>query len=51
MPAEILVEQRLSISFSSIPDLLEHHAKRSPEAPAILAPGRALLMQRLTFSL
>jgi acyl-CoA synthetase (AMP-forming)/AMP-acid ligase II len=43
MPAEILVDQRPSISFSSIPDLLDYHAKRSPEAQAILAPGRAPL--------
>jgi hypothetical protein len=43
MPAEILVDQRPSISFSSIPGLLEHHAKRSSDALAILAPGRAPL--------
>src|SRR5689334_5119322 len=43
MPAEILADPRRSISFSSIPDFLEHHAKHSPDAPAILAPGRAAL--------
>ena len=43
MPAEIILDQRPAISFSSIPDLLEHHAKRRPDAPAILAPGRAPL--------
>ena len=30
----------LSIPFSSLPHLLEHHAKRIPDAPVILAPGR-----------
>src|SRR5262245_33615256 len=43
MPAEILADARRSTSFSSIPRLLEHHAQRSPDAPAILAPGRAPL--------
>src|SRR5215471_16316006 len=43
MPAEILVAPRRTISFSSIPRVLEHHAQRSPDAPAILAPGRAPL--------
>jgi hypothetical protein len=43
MPAEILVDQRPSISFSSISGLLEHHAKRNSDALAILAPGRATL--------
>jgi acyl-CoA synthetase (AMP-forming)/AMP-acid ligase II len=41
MPAEILVDPRRAIS--SIPGLLEHHAKRNPDALAILAPGRAPL--------
>ena len=31
------------IPFSCIPDLLAHQAKRIPDAPAILAPGRAPL--------
>src|SRR5215510_6540290 len=43
MPANILADPRRAISFSSIPDLLEHHAKRAPDAPAVLAPGRATL--------
>jgi acyl-CoA synthetase (AMP-forming)/AMP-acid ligase II len=43
MPAESLADPRPSISFSSIPGLLEHHAQRSPDALAILAPGRAPL--------
>src|SRR6266581_3968181 len=37
------IQPRRAISFSSIPRLLEHHAKRNPDAPAILAPGRAPL--------
>jgi acyl-CoA synthetase (AMP-forming)/AMP-acid ligase II len=41
MPAEILVDPRRAIS--SIPGLLEHHAKRNPDALAILGPGRAPL--------
>src|SRR5215468_11597017 len=43
MPAEILVDTRRLISFSSIPRVLEYHAKRTPDAPAILAPGRSPL--------
>jgi acyl-CoA synthetase (AMP-forming)/AMP-acid ligase II len=43
MPAEIIADPRPSILFSSIPGLLEHHARRSPDALAILAPGRAPL--------
>jgi acyl-CoA synthetase (AMP-forming)/AMP-acid ligase II len=43
MPAEILADPQHSTAFSSIPRLLEHHAKRSPDALAILAPGRAPL--------
>jgi acyl-CoA synthetase (AMP-forming)/AMP-acid ligase II len=43
MPAETLADPRHTISFSSIPGLLEHHAQRSPHALAILAPGRAPL--------
>src|ERR1700751_1599370 len=34
---------RPSIPFSCIPELLEHQAQRIPDAPAILAPGRAPL--------
>ena len=29
--------------FPSLPDMLEYHARRRPDAPAILAPGRAAL--------
>src|SRR6476646_7463395 len=43
MTDEILADPRHTISFSSIPGLLEHHARRSPDALAILAPGRAPL--------
>jgi len=43
MPAKILADPRRAISISSIPGLLEHHAKRNPDALAILAPGRAPL--------
>ena len=32
-----------SVPFSCLPHILEHHAKRIPDAPAILAPGRAPL--------
>ena len=32
-----------SVPFSCLPHILEHHAKRSPDAPAILASGRAPL--------
>jgi acyl-CoA synthetase (AMP-forming)/AMP-acid ligase II len=34
---------RPAIPFSSLPHLLEHQAKRIPDAPAILAPGRVPL--------
>jgi acyl-CoA synthetase (AMP-forming)/AMP-acid ligase II len=43
MPADIFVAPRRTISFSSIPRVLGHHAQRIPDAPAILAPGRAPL--------
>ncbi len=43
MPAERPVDPRLSIPFSSLLQLLKHQAKRIPDAPAILAPGRAPL--------
>ena len=32
-----------AVPFSSLPHLLQHHAARAPDAPAILAPGRAPL--------
>jgi len=31
---------RHSVPFTCLPHVLEHHAKRIPDAPAILAPGR-----------
>src|SRR6516164_2455687 len=37
------------IPFACIPDLLEHQAKRIPDAPAILAPERAPLSYSLLF--
>jgi acyl-CoA synthetase (AMP-forming)/AMP-acid ligase II len=43
MLAEHSADPRRSIPFSSLPELLEYHADRIPEAPAILAPGRAAL--------
>ena len=43
MPAERSKHRRPSVPFSCLPHLLEHQAKRIPDAPAILAPGRAPL--------
>jgi acyl-CoA synthetase (AMP-forming)/AMP-acid ligase II len=43
MPAQHFGGPRLSVPFSCIPQLLEYQAKRIPDAPAILAEGRALL--------
>jgi acyl-CoA synthetase (AMP-forming)/AMP-acid ligase II len=43
MPAEHSPDPRPSVPFSCLPQLLEHQAKRIPDAPAILAPGRAPL--------
>ena len=43
MRDESLVGRRPAIPFSCLPHLLEHHAKRIPDAPAILAPGRVPL--------
>ena len=40
MPAEHCIDPRPAIPFASLPQLLEYHAKRIPEALAILAPGR-----------
>jgi hypothetical protein len=34
---------RPSVPFLCLPHLLEHQARRIPDAPAILAPGRAPL--------
>ena len=46
MPDDHSVEPRPSVPFSCLPHALEHHAKRIPDAPAILAPGRAPLSYR-----
>jgi acyl-CoA synthetase (AMP-forming)/AMP-acid ligase II len=43
MPAEPIANPRPSASFSCLPHLLEYQAKRAPDVPAILAPGRAPL--------
>ena len=40
MRDESVVDRRLTTPFSSLPLLLQRHAKRIPDAPAILAPGR-----------
>src|SRR5438552_11503969 len=43
MPTEHSVNPRPSVPFSCLPHLLKHQAERIPDAPAILAPGRAPL--------
>ena len=43
MPDERSADPRPSVPFSCLPHLLEHQAGRIPDAPAILAPGRAPL--------
>jgi acyl-CoA synthetase (AMP-forming)/AMP-acid ligase II len=43
MSAERFVDPGPPVSFSCLRQLLEHQAKRIPDAPAILAPGRAPL--------
>ena len=43
MPNEHFADPRPSVPFSCLPHILEHQAKRIPDAPAILAPGRAPL--------
>jgi acyl-CoA synthetase (AMP-forming)/AMP-acid ligase II len=43
------MRKRLPVPFSCIPHLLEHQAKRIPNAPAILAPGRGALTYRLLY--
>ncbi len=43
MPNEHSVERRPPDPFSCLPHLLQHLTERSPDAPAILAPGRAPL--------
>ena len=49
MQNEIPTGRRVQIPFTRIPDLLEHQAKRIPDAPAILAPGRAPLSYGLLY--
>jgi len=46
MPHQRSPDARPSVPFSCLPLLLEHQAKRIPDAPAILAPGR----EPLTYS-
>src|SRR5712675_1888477 len=43
MPTERFFGPRPSVPFLCLPHLLEHQARRIPDAPAILAPGRAPL--------
>jgi acyl-CoA synthetase (AMP-forming)/AMP-acid ligase II len=43
MTAERSINPRPSVPFSCLPDVLQHQAKRIPDAPAILAPERAPL--------
>jgi acyl-CoA synthetase (AMP-forming)/AMP-acid ligase II len=43
MSAERAADSRPYVPFSCLPHLLEHQNKRVPQAPAILAPGRAPL--------
>jgi acyl-CoA synthetase (AMP-forming)/AMP-acid ligase II len=43
MPDKRSVNPRVSVPFSCLPYVLEHQAKRIPDAPVILAPGRAPL--------
>jgi acyl-CoA synthetase (AMP-forming)/AMP-acid ligase II len=49
MPAAHLIDPKFLGPFSSLPRLLEHHAKRASDAPAILAPGRAPLTYGLLY--
>src|SRR5262245_24103664 len=46
IPSERSSNARVSVPFSSLPHLLEHQARRIPDAPAILASGRAPLTYR-----
>ena len=43
MPSKRFVSSRRSAPFSCLPHLFEYQAKRAPDAPTILAPGRAPL--------
>jgi acyl-CoA synthetase (AMP-forming)/AMP-acid ligase II len=38
-----MLDPKPSVPFTSLRHILEHHAERTPDAPAILAPGRAPL--------
>ena len=44
-----IADRRLTMQFACITDLLEHQATRIPDAPAILASGRAPLSYRLLY--
>jgi acyl-CoA synthetase (AMP-forming)/AMP-acid ligase II len=46
MPSKRSLDARARVPFSCLPHLLEHQAWRIPDAPAILAPGRAPLTYR-----
>jgi acyl-CoA synthetase (AMP-forming)/AMP-acid ligase II len=43
MPSARSFDPKVSVPFACLPHLLEHQASRIPDAPAILAPGRAPL--------
>lgn len=43
MPGGRSEDRKRSVPFSCLPLLLQYHAKRIPDRPAILAPGRAPL--------
>jgi acyl-CoA synthetase (AMP-forming)/AMP-acid ligase II len=49
MPDERSAGLRPSVPFTCLPHVLEHHAKRIPDAPAIFAPGRAPLTYSLLY--
>jgi len=46
MPNKRSLDSKPKVPFSCLPRLLEHQAQRIPDAPAILAPGRAPLTYR-----
>src|SRR5262249_11112005 len=46
MPTERSLGPPPAVPFSCLPHLLENQAKRIPDAPAVLAPGRAPLTYR-----
>src|SRR5437870_3350458 len=43
MPAKRSADSGPDVPFLCLPHLLEHQSKRTPDAPAILAPGRVPL--------